>query len=50
MRREPMSDLEGMRYQCRQIQELIARWKAASERLKRPHRRKRHPQGLEFPF
>ena len=50
MRRALMSDLEGMRYQCRQIQELIARWKAASELPKRPQRRKRHPQGMEFPF
>jgi len=45
-----MADLERMRYQCRMIQEMIARWKAAAERLKQPRRRKNHPQNMEFSF
>jgi hypothetical protein len=49
-RRSLMGDLERMRYQCRTIQEMIARWKVAAERLKQPRRRKRHPQSMEFPF
>ena len=39
MRHELMSDLERMRYQCRTIGEMIARWKTAAEQLKKPHRR-----------
>jgi hypothetical protein len=50
MRRDLQEDLRRMRYQCRQTQELIARWKAAAERLKQPRRRKRHPQSAEFLF
>jgi hypothetical protein len=39
MRQALMSDLERMRYQCQTIREMIARWKAAAERLKQPRRR-----------
>jgi hypothetical protein len=49
-RRRLMGDLERMRYQCRTIQEMIARWKVAAERLKQPRRRKHHPQSMEFSF
>jgi hypothetical protein len=45
-----MADLERMRYQCRTIQEMIARWKVAAERLKQPRRRKNHPHNMEFAF
>ena len=50
MRRSLMGDLERMRYQCRTIQEMIARWKVAAERLKQPRRRKQHPLNMEFSF
>jgi hypothetical protein len=49
-RRMLMNDLERMRYQCRTIQELIARWKVAAERLKQPSRRKNPPHNTEFSF
>ena len=49
MRRKLMGDLQGMRHRWRQTQEMIARWKAAAERLKPPRRRKPHPQSKEFP-
>jgi hypothetical protein len=49
-RRTLMADLERMRFQCRTIQEMIARWKGAAERLKQPRRRKNHPQNMEFSF
>ena len=49
-RRGLMIDLERMRYRCRTIQEVIAGWKAAAERLKQPRRRKHHPQNREFSF
>jgi hypothetical protein len=49
-RRTLMDDLERMRYQCRMIQEMIARWKVAAERLKQPRRRKRHSQSMKFSF
>jgi hypothetical protein len=39
MRQALMSDLERMRYQCRTLREMIARWKVAAERLKQPRRR-----------
>ena len=45
-----MGDLETIRYQCRTVQEMIARWKVAAERLRQPRRRKHHPQSMEFPF
>jgi len=48
MRRMLMSDLERMRYQSRKVQEMIARWKVAAERLKQPRRRKNHSQNMEF--
>ncbi len=44
MGRKLMGDLQGMRERWRQTQEMIARWKAAAERLKPPRRRKQHPQ------
>jgi hypothetical protein len=49
-RRTLMNDLERMRYQSRTIQEMIARWKVAAERLKQPRRRKHYPQNMEFSF
>jgi hypothetical protein len=49
-RRSLMGDLERMRYQCRTIQEMIARWKVAAERLKQPRRRKHYPHSMEFSF
>jgi hypothetical protein len=49
-RRSLMADLERMRYRCRTLQELIARWKVAAERLQQPRRRKNHPQNMEFSF
>jgi len=49
-RRSLMGDLERMRYQCRTIQEMIARWKVAAERIKQPRRRKPYPQSMEFSF
>jgi hypothetical protein len=49
-RRTLMNDLERMRYQCRTIQGMIARWKVAAERLKQPSRRKNHPHNMEFSF
>ena len=39
MRHELMNDLERMRYQCRLIREMIARWKTAADQLKQPRRR-----------
>ncbi len=51
IRRELTDDLGRMRYQCRQVQSLIAKWKAAAERIKQPRRRKRTPpQSAEFLF
>jgi hypothetical protein len=50
IRRELMDDLLRMRYQCGQIQKMIARWKAAAEKLKVPKRRKAQPQNPEFQF
>jgi len=50
IRRELMDDLLRMRYQCGQIQKMIARWKAAAEKLKSSHRRKAPPSNLEFLF
>jgi hypothetical protein len=50
MRCSLMGDLERMRHEHRTIQELIARWKVAAERLKQPRRRKHQPQNMEFPF
>jgi hypothetical protein len=45
-----MGDLESMRYQCQTIDEMIATWRVAAERLKQPRRRKRHPQNTGFFF
>lgn len=51
VRRELTDELGRMRYQCRQIQAMIAKWKAAAERLKQPRRRKRTPPpSAEFLF
>ena len=49
-RRALTADLERMRDQYRTLQEMIARWKAAAERLNQPRRRKKQPPNLEFPF
>jgi len=45
-----MDDLQRMRYQCRTIQEMIARWQIAAERLNQPRRRENHAQKMEFSF
>jgi hypothetical protein len=50
VRRELTGDLERMRNQCRTIQEMIARWKVATERLKQPRRRKPTLHNAEFHF
>jgi hypothetical protein len=50
MRRAMTEDLDRMRGQWQEIQETIAEWKAAAERLKEPRRRKPQPQGMEYPF
>ena len=50
MRHELMSDLERMRYQCRTIREMIARWKVAAERLNQRSRRQLHPKSTDFHF
>ena len=50
MRRQLTDDLEGMREQRRRIQELIAGWKTAAERLKQPRRRKPRHRNPEFLF
>ena len=50
VRSELMGDLERLRYQCRTIQEMIASWQVAAARLRRPRRRKHHPQNMEFSF
>jgi hypothetical protein len=43
-RRSLMDDLKRMRYRCRTIQEMIARWKVAAERLKQRNCWRNHPQ------
>ena len=43
IRRELMDDLMRMRYQCGQLQKMIARWKMAAEKLKPSRRRKSPP-------
>jgi hypothetical protein len=50
MRRSLMDDLGRMRHQGRLIQGMIARWKAAAERLKQPRRRKPRPPSKVCPF
>jgi hypothetical protein len=50
MHRRLMADLEDMREQWRQTQEMIAGWKTGAERLKQPRRRNRRAQGWEFSF
>jgi hypothetical protein len=50
MRRTMTRDLEELQDRWRDIQGLIAAWKAAAERLKKPRRRKAPTQGMEFPF
>ena len=50
IRRELLDDLLRMRYQCGQIQKMIARWKAEAEKLKVPKRRKGSPPEPEFHF
>ena len=49
VRREMTEDLERMRERRRQLQELIAGWKAAADRPKPARRRKRQPPNPEFP-
>jgi hypothetical protein len=48
IRRELLDDLLRMRYQCGQIQKMIARWKAEAEKLRAPRRRKAPPAEPEF--
>lgn len=50
MRRTLTEDLKRMRYQCQQVQAMIARWKAAAERLKPTRRRKSQSLNPEFRF
>ena len=50
MRRTFTEDLKRMRYQGQQVQAMIARWKAAAERLQPPRRRKSQPPNPEFRF
>ena len=52
MRRTLTADLEELRARWRPIQELIAEWKTAAERVKPPRRKKpaRQTQNTEFPF
>jgi hypothetical protein len=51
IQRELQDDLLRMRYGCGQLQKLIARWKAAAEKLKPPRRRKKEPSpDGEFQF
>ena len=50
MRRELMGDLMAMRRRWLETQEMIAKWKAAAERLKPPRRRKAQPGSPEFRF
>ena len=50
MRRSLTGDLQVMRERWRQTQEMIASWKAAAERIKKPRRRKRQAQDAGFSF
>jgi DNA-binding transcriptional MerR regulator len=50
LRRELLADLERMREAWRQMQETIAHWKAAAEKLRPQVRHRRQPQSMEFPF
>lgn len=52
MRRALTEDLQRLRHQWQETQALLAGWKAAAERGKRPPRRKprTHPQDMEVPF
>jgi hypothetical protein len=49
VRRELTGELNAMRRQWRETQELIAKWKLAAERIK-PRRRKSPPANPEFQF
>jgi hypothetical protein len=48
LRRGMTGDLEMMRGRWRQMQEMIAEWKLAAERLKKTRRTERQPQGVSF--
>ena len=48
LRRGMTGDLEMMRGRWQQMQEMIAEWKMASERVRKPRRTKRQPQGAAF--
>jgi hypothetical protein len=50
MRNALTADLQGMRDRWQEIQEVIAAWKAAAERIKPPRRKRARPQNTEFPF
>jgi len=49
MRRVLTGDLEMMRERWREMQETLAGWKAAAERLGKPRRAKGRAQGAQFP-
>ena len=48
--RELTGELMTMRQRWQETQALIAKWKAAAEKLKPSRRRKAPPQNLEFLF
>jgi hypothetical protein len=50
MRRLLTGDLERMREHWQEIQETIAEWKAAAERLKRSRRKRAQAQNMKFDF
>jgi hypothetical protein len=47
---ELRGELQAMQWQWRESQELIANWKAASEKLKPEHRRRTPPPEADIPF
>jgi len=50
VRRELTGELMAMRRRWMDTQELIAKWKAAAERIKPPRRWKSPPSNTEFQF
>ncbi len=50
VRRELRGELMAMRRHWMETQEMIAQWKAATEKAKPPRRRKAPPPNPEFPF
>ncbi len=50
LRRDLTGELQAMQRRRQEIQAMIAKWKAASEKVKAPRRRKPEPEYPEFPF